>query len=115
MAANFAGALIVFPSRTGNVAPHHTLNGKNIRSTHEHRTTSQLVSIRAYIRRHFFNICRYEMVLDDVLKLFKPETRQLREYFAFSLDRSRQNTIECRDTICSNNQQLLFSDRVNIA
>src|SRR3954462_1160689 len=88
MCANAAGTFIVLPTRPFEVTSNNTFDWKHFGSLDQHRPTAKLV-VSSNDRRHFFEICRQKMVVNQLIKLPEPERRKLGQDLTLSRYRSR--------------------------
>src|SRR6516225_3289731 len=102
-AADAPRSLILFPARANQVAAHNTFHGQRIRLSHEHRAASQELAVRLEGLRKLVELVGDKMIR-NVGEFSKPERRELIQHFAFTRDRIRQDTIESRETVGSDDE-----------
>src|SRR6266446_1373971 len=115
MAANFAGLLIVLPTRARKIAPYDTLNRKDVGAPHQHRTAAQFVFMPPNHLGHLIDISGKQMMRNYLCELCEPEARKRSKHFPFSFDRGGEYAVEGRDAVGSNDQQASVVDFIDIA
>ena len=101
-AADFAGSLIVFPTRTDDVTAHNRFNQNRFEAFDHDRATAHLLDL---IRRdHGARINAGQMIRHHVVQLREPKIAHLIEHFAFVRNRFVHHHIKRGQAIGGNHQ-----------
>ena len=114
MAADRAGALVVLPARTDEIAAHHRLDGQRAQPLHDHRTAREqgaLVGVEAQpLEAHVRQLVRHE-----VGGAAEPEVRDLGQHAALVRDGVGQHHVERGQAVRRDDQHVVLVDLVDVA
>ncbi len=113
-AAHLAGALVVFPARSDQVATDDGLDRQRLQSPHDHAAVGDGRALRRVGHYALERVGR-EMVRHDVAGAREPEVRNAGEHAAFSRDRVRQYHVEGAQPVGGDDQHVSVVDGIDVA
>ena len=105
--ADLARLVVILQTGAGEKSARYAFDGKDLCFLHEHGPAFKLIAKRMHVRRVVVDVRRDDMVRNDVFEAIEPERRHLRQYLSFVGDRCGQNDVECRQTVRSDDEEVL--------